>query len=630
MPQVEAATRLVVRGLIGLFSAVVLLLFQSVFWTPAASPSLRVLVAAVAVLTCFRPHLGLLVVVAFTPLGRLLNELLVSRARIAEAIMLACLAGALIRGWATHRFRNFPDNRLQVAAVIFGIVVVASCLEQLWLLQMQTDFPGRFVARLAGYGATEYLGAYGGFRFVFYAMLLLEGAALLVLAAHCCDTRQEMAAELVRMLVIVTVAVSALNLAFFANELMDTGDPRAHFVEFLVNERFSAHIGDVNAAGSFLAMGLVIAAANAVRGQANRWIFAAAAVAILPALWLTASRAALLAVVVVCAGAAIILLMKLWRRPAMAVAVGTAGLLVVALTAFAVFPQFFDSRASQAGNIRWMFLQTTARMLQAYPVFGLGVGQYQGWSGRFSSPELRKIYASENAHNNFAQVAGELGLIGLAAFLVVLGCSLRFRSRSGDADGAASRPVLLGVIAFLITCLAGHPLLLAEVSYTFWGALAVAAAGVPALSQPGQTTGRGLIAVSALVLLTSVGPRVYDKMRLIDFSGVTYGLTNGRFADSHARVLVPDTAAQVTVPVRGRGASANDPLEVDISLDGSHVNTVTIVDRRWQSVRIPLQPASSGRLQHLDLTIRPARSRDATRRRDVEIGEPVIIPKPHG
>jgi hypothetical protein len=95
-------------------------------------------------------------------------------------------------------------------------------------------------------------------------------------------------------------------------------------------------------------------------------------------------------------------------------------------------------------------------------------------------------------------------------------------------------------------------------------------------------------------------------------------------------VLVPDTAAQVTVPVRGRGASVNDPLEVDVSLDGSHVNTVTIVDRRWQSVRIPLQPASSGRLQHLDLIIRPARSRDATRRRDVEIGEPVIIPKPHG
>jgi O-antigen ligase len=461
-------------------------------------------------------------------------------------------------------------------------------------------------------------------------MLLLEGAALLVLTAHWCDRRKETSAELVRMLAIVTVGVSALNLAFFANELMDTGDPRANFVEFLINERFSAHIGDVNAAGSFLAMGFVIAAAIAVRGQANRWIFAAAAVAILPALWLTASRAALLAVVVVCAGAAIGFLMTRLRRPAVAVAIGTAGLLVVALTAFAAFPQFFDSRASRAGNIRWMFLQTTARMLQAYPAFGLGVGQYQAWSGRFSSPELREIYASENAHNNFAQVAGELGIIGLAAFLLVLGISLQYRARHDESAGPASRAVMLGVIAFLITCLAGHPLLLPEVSYIFWGALAVAAAGVPALSQPGQATGRGMIAVGALVLLASVGPRVYDKMRVIDFSGVTYGLTNGRFAESHARVFVPDTAAQVTVPVRGRGASANDPLEVDISFDGRRVNTLTIVDRRWQSVHIPLQPAHAGRLQHLDLTIRPARNRDTTRRRDVEIGEPVIIPRPNG
>ena len=64
-------------------------------------------------------------------------------------------------------------------------------------------------------------------------------------------------------------------------------------------------------------------------------------------------------------------------------------------------------------------------MVEAHPLFGVGIGQYARWSGQFSSPELLAIYVSENAHNNFAQVAGELGLAGLTAFVALLIVCLR-------------------------------------------------------------------------------------------------------------------------------------------------------------------------------------------------------------
>ncbi len=184
-------------------------------------------------------------------------------------------------------------------------------------------------------------------------------------------------------------------------------------------------------------------------------------------------------------------------------------------------------------------------------------------------------------------------------------------------------------VVFLFTCLAGHPLLLPEVAYVFWLALAVAAIGVPAISPPGQLSSRGFIAAIALVLAISVAPRVSFKTRAIDLSGVVYGLSNGRIADSHARVLVSADATEVTVPLRGRGAMRDYPLEIDVSLDGRRVNTLTIADRGWQSVWMPLQPGSARRLHRVDLTIRPSQGSRAVRR-GIEIGEPVIIPKPHG
>jgi hypothetical protein len=73
-------------------------------------------------------------------------------------------------------------------------------------------------------------------------------------------------------------------------------------------------------------------------------------------------------------------------------------------------------------------------------------------------------------------VAGELGLVGLAAFLAVL--TLCFwppdRSRQHDPVIAA---VIPGVAVFIVSWLGGHPLLVPEVAYPFWLTLAIVASG---------------------------------------------------------------------------------------------------------------------------------------------------------
>jgi O-antigen ligase len=351
---------------------------------------------------------------------------------------------------------------------LFGLIVSFSCVHQLWLRSADPRDLLEFVAQ-------DYVTSFRGYGLMFYAMLLLEGLALLLYAAHHCRAQVEFSLRIVRMLVIGGMAAAAFNFWFFVHELLETGQPASAFREFFLNKRWSAHVGDVNAAGSFFAMIMFIAFGLAVKQTAYRLIWLAAGLVAGLALWMTASRTALVAAVIVGFISLATLAIKRVRREVRSASVGFAAVAV----AFVLGAQYLLSRplsapASLAMDIRWEFLKTTWRMIRAHPLFGVGIGQYPQWSGRYSSPALIAYYPRENAHNNFAQVAGELGLLGFVAFLAILALCMWPAIRSRDAPPAVV-PALVGVAAFIVSWLGGHPLLVPEVAYPFWLALAVVA-----------------------------------------------------------------------------------------------------------------------------------------------------------
>ena len=92
----------------------------------------------------------------------------------------------------------------------------------------------------------------------------------------------------------------------------------------------------------------------------------------------------------------------------------------------------------RGGGFREQFFQTSLRMIGARPLFGVGVGQYYRTSPLFLSPQLAWTYGSENAHNYFLQIGGELGLVGLGLFVVWLGAAIA-RAGAGARARAARR-----------------------------------------------------------------------------------------------------------------------------------------------------------------------------------------------
>ena len=86
-------------------------------------------------------------------------------------------------------------------------------------------------------------------------------------------------------------------------------------------------------------------------------------------------------------------------------------------------------------------------MIASRPAFGIGLGEFYQRSGEFATPELIAkfpVAVHENAHNNFLQIAAELGLIGGVVFVwLVAARAATWR----HADGADDRVRLLVIAA---------------------------------------------------------------------------------------------------------------------------------------------------------------------------------------
>jgi hypothetical protein len=624
--RLQAASRLLIRASLALFTGIVLLLIQSAFWSNRVSAWMQAIIFATALLSYFRPQYGLLALAALVPLGQVGSRTLDSQMRGAEALVLAFLAGALVRGWTLREFRTFPSTRLDIAALIFGFVVAASCLEQIWFAQIQMDFAWPYAQEVFGYASRDYVTSSRGFGMLPRAMWLLEGMALLVYALSYAKTSADFTRHLVIMLVIGAAATAVLTLVAVAGDFAETRQPEISVLDFFARGRWSGHISDVNAAGSYFAMMTFLTLGMGFKDRKWRSAWLATGGVLFLTMLMTGSRTAVAAAGII--GVLVFARVATSHSSYLVRAVSAACVVLAVGAALYLVFRTTGATPSEAISIRWAFLQTTARMLFGEPAFGVGIGQYSLWSAHYAPPALFKLWRPDNAHNNLAQIAGELGLIGLITFVIVLVVSFRTRLNTHAAN-AMRRPLIAGLSVFMLTWLGGHPLLVGESAYPFWITLGVAAALIASDSKTNPSV--ATIGVAAVVLLVSVPFRVATKSAQLDLSRVTYGISAKQLMTSRARFFVPAIGSRVELPLRARSASDNEPVEIDVLVDGSALDTVTITDRNWRKTAINLSGDSPRRFHQIDLRIRPdALNNVDPGRSSVEVGKWEIIPKPNG
>jgi O-antigen ligase len=116
-------------------------------------------------------------------------------------------------------------------------------------------------------------------------------------------------------------------------------------------------------------------------------------------------------------------------------------------------------------------------IIHDHPIFGLGFGRYQQAARPYYDrhPEADR---RSHAHNNFLQVAAEAGLVGLAAFALLLATAIRYGAQAMARlpDGPLRETALgawLGIVGFVVGGFTHYSFGDGEVAIAMWATLAV-------------------------------------------------------------------------------------------------------------------------------------------------------------
>ena len=105
---------------------------------------------------------------------------------------------------------------------------------------------------------------------------------------------------------------------------------------------------------------------------------------------------------------------------------------------------------AQGSNGRWQLWQGAADEGNSKPVIGTGAGTFEIWWNEHSSRHI----VVRNAHSQYLEAYGELGLVGLILLLgfvgsLIVGCAAALRRAGADTGAAAAGTAT--VVSFLVT-----------------------------------------------------------------------------------------------------------------------------------------------------------------------------------
>jgi O-antigen ligase len=591
--------------------------------------SIKIIVSGLAVLTVASPEYGLLAIALLTPFGTLLRQTLDVPFRMSEVLALAFLAGWLLPG---REDRDGPrvSPPMALAGWLLGLAIVSSIA----VLTLRLGaYPGELpeTARLLRHGYfifTERIGVVAG-------MQLAEGFALVVATIFALRHRPALAVWLPIALCAGGAAAAGMTL------LIWRGIGPASLVEHLSRLGYRvAHIGDLNAAGSYFAMLFCLALGMSLYAGGRRrfgWVALAAMNGV--GLWFSESRSAIAATTIVILLAIVWLLTASWTRRARLSAL--VALLVLGAGASIVRAKLLDRDPTfRGGGFRQQFNATSVRMIAARPLAGLGIGQYYSMSPLFLSPELAFSYGVENAHNFYMQIAAELGIPGLLLFLVWIGAGMAAAmkmmgrpptrlQRFGESRRSESEGGLLGasagVLALLGTCLTGHPLLIHEVAFPFWIQLGLVVglaesarmnerAGIADAKAVARAKPMRAIAVAAAAMIVlaairtaALGPVNPPASQSVDGLYRWETAEDGRrfrWTERYASLFVPADVTYAYIPVRVPSDRPSiSPMGIEITTAGV-AQSRTLIGNSWEILTVKLPTARPPiRFKRIDLKV---------------------------
>jgi O-antigen ligase len=608
-----------------------LLVLLSVAISPQSNWTVRAGLAAFCLLAFRRPAAALLVTTALVGFGVILSHMAgVPTLRVTEVLVVATLAGCCVNAIPRGSTLRGPlAAGMSPPVVLLALAAFASTLVWLRVHQVETGYPSAYVQALLQFLVRDYFVQQGEFRLLVTTAMLLEGLALYVAAAALARADSTVFPRSLRMLVLGGAGLGILSAVRLAEVLLRNPEAIAALQATAAGLRISPQIADYIAAGSYFALCWLASLGLAIASPRHRWLWVAAGIPLMTALYLTGSRSVIAAAL---AGVVALAFMAVRHRTAAIgriVAFAVIGVVIMVVSYPWLTGRDVVGRTAVISiETRVELARTTVRVIETRPLFGVGFDRFQRLADGLASPRLNALWQGrKNPHNDFLRVGAELGLVGLGLLVWILGAAGRriWRALRVTADvrlaGLAG-----GLVAFLVTSMISDPLMVREVSYAFWIALGIGvghAAGTPRQAAPaaavtgsswsGRRLGRWSLAVFlGGSLLVSVPARATQELRSVDLRHVQYGLFDwgvddqgvpNRWSGPRATLFVDARARLVELPLSGT-LPGGARQQVEVRVDGRLANRLS-VGSEWEQLRIALTATDVSTARRIDLLVSP-------------------------
>lgn len=562
---------------------------------PEFSISLKSTVAALLLLAGLRPLWALAVLATLGPLATPLQSWLgsppISGNEMLQMLVLAVVCGASVREVVRPGVPTAGSPAAWVLAAIFAAsaIVVTSVQAEVFAA---SDWGARWIWEQM---TRWYFLHPRALPAVHHATIWIAGLGAAALAAREIRQQPEWGPRLAQCALLGLAGEAVFSWLRLQTIALRAPDPLFAFLQHAVSTRISPHFPDLNAVGSVFALATTawltwLVAPAVSRGW--RVVSALAFVVCAGALWLTQSRAAFFATALV----SIVVWLRI-TRPSRRVVAGLAIAVLVIATLFTVTNINRVSRASagDAARVRVGLAVTGVRMAADHPVFGVGIGEFRARALEYTSADLIALFpvagGGENAHNQWVQVLGETGIIGLLAFCAYwCGLLLPAARHAGTGPRVPMAALAAGLTALLLSALLGHPFLTPFVTLTtllIGGILH----GLSPVTVGDGRRGRWIAAACIAALVISLPFRVVAARRAVDLDNVVVGATaivgelegvRFRRAEPQAVLFVRTDAEIVDIPLR---AESGVGCRVTVSIDGNTADEVYVTSDRWQRAR---------------------------------------------
>jgi putative inorganic carbon (HCO3(-)) transporter len=253
-------------------------------------------------------------------------------------------------------------------------------------------------------------------------------------------------------------------------------------------------------------------------------------------------------------------------------------------------------------DIRLPIWKHSIQMVEDFPLFGVGIGSFNLAFPKYSSG-YQWEKTSFSPHNWFLQIATELGLIGLYAFLWILGTIfIKGLHIIRGKQNFVKLGIWFGIMGFVLTFFGDNHLWNIEMQLMFWlliGLLFVDEAGNEMAQTHRKSFDKKLLIGLSIILFLTIPFQIYQRSQISFLPEKTVGLYKEVFEEKGKEYRWGEKVVMIPLEVKGKWINIpiwfgnpdikKHPVKAKIFVNRRIIDHLDFKDNDWHTLQYPIQ-----------------------------------------